>query len=67
MYDTARKIEDNLEMYWCLSRNDKKVTDFRREMECVEDAKQAFLIAHESLHSNLQSASLSAFSETRHK
>ena len=25
-------------MYWCLSRNDKKVTDFRREMQCVEDA-----------------------------
>ena len=38
MYDTARKIEDNLEMYWCLSRNDKKVTDFRKEMQCVEDA-----------------------------
>ena len=38
MYDTARKIEDNLEMYWCLSRNDKKVTDFRHETQCVEDA-----------------------------
>ena len=38
MYDTARKIEDNLEMYWCLSRNDKKVTNFRKEMQCVEDA-----------------------------
>ena len=37
MYDTARKIEDNLEMYWCLSRNDKKVTDFRKELQCVED------------------------------
>ena len=35
---TARKIEDTLEMYWCLSRNDKKVTDFRKEMRCVEDA-----------------------------
>ena len=34
MYDTARKIEDNLEMYGCLSRNDKMVTDFRQ----VEDA-----------------------------
>ena len=22
MYDTAHKIEDNLEMYWCLSKND---------------------------------------------
>ena len=39
MYDRARKIEDNLEMYWCLSRNDKKVTDFRKEMQCVEDAR----------------------------
>ena len=67
MYDTARKIEDNLEMYWCLSKNDKKVTDFRKEMDCVEDAKQAFLIAHESLHSNLQSASLPALCETQHK
>ena len=38
MYDTARKIEDNLEMYWCLSRNDKKVTDFGQETQCVEDA-----------------------------
>ena len=38
-----------------------------KEMECVEDAKQAFLIAHESLHSNLQSASLSALCETQHK
>ena len=35
MYDTARKIEDNLEMYWCLSRYDKKVTYFQ---QCVEDA-----------------------------
>ena len=35
---TARKIEDNLEMYWCLSRNDKKVTDFRQKTQCVEDA-----------------------------
>ena len=25
-------------MYWCLSRNDKKVTDFRKQMQCVEDA-----------------------------
>ena len=58
---------NNLEMYWCLSKNDKKVTDFRKEMECVEDAKQAFLIAHESLHSNLQSASLCALCETQHK
>ena len=39
MYDRARKIEDNLEMHWCLSRNDKKVTDFRKEMQCVEDAR----------------------------
>ena len=38
MYDTARKIEDNLEMYWCLSRNDKKVTNFRQKTQCVEDA-----------------------------
>ena len=38
MCDTARKIEDNREMYWCLSRNDKKVTVFRKEMQCVEDA-----------------------------
>ena len=37
MYDTARKIENNLVMYWCLSRNDKKVTDFRKEMQCVQD------------------------------
>ena len=38
MYDTARKIVENLEMYWCLSRNDKKVTHFRKEMHYVEDA-----------------------------
>ena len=38
MCDTTRKIEDNLEMYWFLSGNDKKVTDFRQEMQCVEDA-----------------------------
>ena len=38
LYDTARKIEDNLEMYWCLSRNHKKVTDFRQKTQCVEDA-----------------------------
>ena len=25
-------------MYWFLSRNDKKVTAFRQEMQCVEDA-----------------------------
>ena len=25
-------------MYWRFSRNDKKVTDFRKEMQCVEDA-----------------------------
>ena len=37
MYDTARKIENNLVMYWCLSTNDKKVTDFRKEMQCVQD------------------------------
>ena len=37
MYDTARKIEDNLEIYWCLSGNDKKVTNFRKELQCVED------------------------------
>ena len=54
-------------MYWCLSRIDKNVIDFRKEMECVEDAKQAFLIAHESLHSNLQSASLCALCETQRK
>ena len=36
MYDTGRKIENNLVcMYWCLSRNDKKVTDFGKEMQCV--------------------------------
>ena len=30
MYDTARKIENNLVMYWCLS-------SFRKEMQCVQD------------------------------
>ena len=40
MYDTARKIEDNLEMYWCLSKNDKKVTDFRKEMEWLSSVAQ---------------------------
>ena len=37
MYDTARTNENNLVMYWCLSTNDKKVTDFRKEMQCVQD------------------------------
>ena len=67
MYETACKIEDNLEMYWSLSKNDKKVTDFRQEMASVEDAQQAFLTAHDAMHSNLQSASLAALSQTQQK
>ena len=37
MYDIARKIENILVIYWCLSRNDKKVTDFRKDMQRVQD------------------------------
>ena len=37
MYDTARKNENNLEIYRCLSRNDKKVIYFLKAMQCVQD------------------------------